>query len=410
MGNLGQDVHHVLSRTEDGRFYYDNEAIARPAEESELEKVNDDAERIIRFINNYRQFGKTAPHLQRNYFAVMGWLYFAPFMDKLRRERDKLGPGNFDCKPVALVYGPSNCGKTAVAEFLLKSMFGHDPLALGNDEFTSTKVASRQYHAGLYPLFYDDILSKRFAGGGKYGSDGQGESIVKAYDRLQSRLPTVPCLIASLNSGAREFPNEVRKRAFLVDAQTPLPQDDVELVERLTQERKYLHNRVGTQFYAEYLFRMSAMMDELDDWANFDYLAESTGLLATMFRQSLQEEEELPQWCRAITSKEYDDIAWDPKRENIKSTLDGKLYSKFYPPPVGHWTVHGDSVVIGVPDLNKTLRDKDFPDHIIDRVASNGSNLHLWRDQTESFIKRGTGNGQYELPIPSVLIRWLKAR
>ena len=66
-----------------------------------------------------------------------------------------------------------------------------------------------------------------------------GENIVKARTTgLHHELPSIPCLIASLNSDAREFSNEVRKRALLVYTATPLPSDDVALAQRMERESK----------------------------------------------------------------------------------------------------------------------------------------------------------------------------
>ena len=404
-----REVHHRLSRPLDGRFLYDDLPIGRPGDD-EFERIWHDADLIIRYINNYREFGTGAENLQRQYFAVMGWLYFSPFMDQLRRERDKEGPGNFDCKPIALIYGPSNCGKTFIVTFLLKSMLGHQPIPLGDNAFKQTAVFTRQAQAGLCPLFYDDVRSTRFTSGRGSGADSMGEAIVKRYDRLHHEIPAIPCLIASLNSAAREFSNEVRKRAFMVYASTPLPSDNAELAQRMEHEAKQLHNRIGTSFYAEYLHRMAEKMAAVRDWASFDYLDESTGLLMAMFREGLREDEEMPKWCRRISSKEYDDLAWEPKRFQMKARLDRKLHDRNFPPMKGRWTTHGTDIVIGVENLWQTFNEKEIPDHIIHREACNGNNLHLWREQTEAFIRRGAGDGQWKLPTPSVLARLVSSR
>ena len=403
-----REIHHHLTRSVDGRFLYNRVPIDRPTSDNDVDRLTQDAYLITQYVNNYREFGLGAENLQRNYFAVMGWLYFSPFMSQLRRERFKIGPGNFDCKPTALIYGPSNCGKTDIVTFLFESMFGHAPPPLGDKDFTSTKVADKQSRVGLCPLFYDDVSSRRFTSGGRGGSETMGENIVKAYDRLHHELPAIPCLIASLNSDAREFSNEVRKRALLVYTATPLPSDDVELAQRMEREAKQLHNRIDTAFYQEYLFRMAHKVDAVRDWADFDYLEESTGMLVQLFRECLGDEEELPKWCRRISANEYNDLAWDLKRSQLKSRLDRKLYTKYFPPRVGDWTIHDQDIVLGVDDIRGTMISKEFPDHLIRRETSAGNNLHLWREQTEAFIRRG--DGQYKLPVPRGFARLLRAQ
>ena len=407
---INQEVHHHLARSLEGRFLYNNAPIDRPTEDEDADRIEQDAFLITRYLNGYREFGYGAEVMQRNYFAVMGWLYFSPFMSHLRRERSALGPGNFDCKPIALLYGPSDCGKTFIVDFLFRSMFGHSPPPLGNKDFTSQKVLDKQSRAGVCPLFYDDVQNQRFTGGGRYGGDGMGETIVKAYDRLHQQLPAIPCLIASLNSESREFGNEVRKRALMVHASTPLAGDDIELKGRLHNEAVQIIERVGTSFYREYLFRMTHRMDHVTDWAMFDYLDESSGLLAQLFTECLRNEETLPKWCRRITKDQYDDFAWEPKRFQMKHRLDNKLYTQNFPPKVGDWTVHNQDIVLGVHDIREIIGTKEIPDHLIRREASTGTNLHLWQTETEAFIARGEGDGDYRLPVPNTFTRLIRRR
>ena len=404
---IHKESSNKLTYSLDKRFLYNSSPIERP---DHLDLIDQDAYLLTRYINNYHEFGRDSEILQRNYFAVMAWLYFAPFMSRLRRERSKLGPGNFDCKTTALLYGPSNCGKSNVIEFLYRSMLGHPPRPFGDRDFVTTKVLEQQYAAGVCPLFYDDIRATRFTSGGRHGGDSMGEAIIKAYDRLHHQLPEIPCLVATLNSEAREFSNEVRKRVLLVYTSTPLPSDNTELGERMDREAKELHNRISTNFFREYLFRMEDKVSSEEDWASFDYLAESSNLLFHMFKDSLRDDEVLPEWCRRISSRDFDDFAWEPKRNQMKMRLESKLYSAEYPPESWHWTLHGDDIVLGVDDVTQVLREKEFPDHIINREASSGASLYLRKDETEAFIRRGSGDGEYRLPAPRGRLDWLKRR
>ncbi|MCE2458770.1 MAG: hypothetical protein J4G14_13320 [Dehalococcoidia bacterium] len=231
-----------------------------------------------------------------------------------------------------------------------------------------------------------------------------GEAIIKSYDRLHHELPNIPCLVATLNSEAREFLNEVRKRSLLVYTSTPLPVDNTALAERMDREAKGLHNQISTDFFSEYLFRMKDIVDGVSDWASFDYLEESSALLFEMFQDVLRGEESLPRWCRRVSSRDFDDFAWEPKRYQIKTRLDSKLFCAEYPPDRGQWTVHGDDIVLGVDEVHQTLREKEVPDHIINREASGGMNLHLRKEETEAFIRRGQGDGDYELPASRGLL------
>ena len=62
--------------------------------------------------------------LQRDYFTLMSWLYFSPFLCDLRslallQDSDVVRYPSF-----AIVFGKSNCGKTSLVDTLMTSMFG----------------------------------------------------------------------------------------------------------------------------------------------------------------------------------------------------------------------------------------------------------------------------------------------
>ena len=396
-----EDLLHKLTYVADqggqeGRFLYDGRLVERSESQHGIQH---DSVLITQYLNNYQEFGATHEILQRNYFAVMGWLYFSPFMGRLVREREALGPGNFDCKRVAILYGPASCGKTDFVKLLLTSMFG-PPKPLTDKDFTPIKVFPHQVAAGLYPLFYDDIKPTRFTAG-RRGGDTAGDSIVKEYDNLHHQLAEFPCLIASLNEAARDFGPEVWKRALMIFTNTPLAGDDGALRTRLEARAKLIHREMdrGRQgLYAEYLYRMERHFNQVSEWASFDYLLESTGLLVQLFRENLPPEEPLPKWCQQMSSSDLDHSSWELKRNQMKSRLDRALYTKEFPPPEGRWTVKGEDIVVGVESWTVSMSSKEFPDFIINRETSNAGCLHLGFTVTVEFLNRG--EVKYTLPIP----------
>lgn len=238
-----------------GSYAYDGARIERPAEDDS--RIAHDALVITEYLDKLREFGPGYQSIQRGYFAFMGWLYFAPFMPRLRSRLEAAGrTAKSESKLAAVIYGPPNAGKTGLVKFLFRSMFGDDPQVLGNFEFTAKRVDNRWKNAGYLPLWYDDISSARFAN--PYGkSQPAGEDIVRAYDRCGDRYPGgYPALVAVANQEAYDYSEAARERLFMVYAYPGLPGYDSALKTRLANETARLQNRIGTALYAEYLHRM----------------------------------------------------------------------------------------------------------------------------------------------------------
>ena len=228
---------HKLDRVND-RFIYDGRAIERPESSEVIER---DALLISQYITKFQEFGEESDDLQRNYFGLMGWLYFTPFMPGLARELHRMGANaSKDLKHLAVVYGQSNCGKSAMTKFLLTSMFG-PPATIDDSGFTQSDFKLRTRHVGVLPIYYEDVSGNRFSG----RTNNQGEVIVKYYDQLVSRTGVYPCAVATANAEATEFANEVRNRAFLVYTPKGIASEDDDTRKRLDREVLPLLNRVG---------------------------------------------------------------------------------------------------------------------------------------------------------------------
>ena len=91
----------------------------------ENESVENDVELLLQFWNNYEsEFSGDVARLQRDYWILMSWLYFSPFICDmramaLRRDEDVIKYPQF-----AIVFGKSNCGKTSLIDTLMTSMIG----------------------------------------------------------------------------------------------------------------------------------------------------------------------------------------------------------------------------------------------------------------------------------------------
>lgn len=121
-------------------------------------------------------------------------------------------------------------------------------------------------------MVYEDVDPTKFYG----KSSNQADLITKYYDQLAARTSRYPCAVVSANAGPTEFANEVRNRTFLVYTPKGIASDDPEAMKRIDNEVKPWFNRIGQDFYAEYLHRMDAVVAQIEDIGNFDYLQEST--------------------------------------------------------------------------------------------------------------------------------------
>lgn len=366
----------------DGAFIYNGRILNRPTDEDDINQIGRDVDLLTQYIDNYSQFEDGADNLQRDYFAVMSWLFFTPFIPRLKKAKEDLGPGDFSGKLVALLYGDSNCGKTNMVKLLYSAMFGSAKY-WGDENFTPGRVLARQSAAGLYPLFYDDIAPKRFT------EKGEGVTIVKEQDNVWGQGIN-PCIIASLNSATYEVPAEVRKRCITVYTDTPLALDDIAKNEELLTKSQRIHNKIGTALYREYLYRMDQQLPtRQEDLASLDYLAYSSSLIADIFVEWLHNGEYLPDWCSAVSIQDFETAYWDRKRDAIATKhMTRELMAESYPPSLGYWIPHNESYVFGVQAFQRRQFEKEFPPHVLDRRNSGGDMLAVRASRLDDFMRR----------------------
>lgn len=379
-----------------GRFIYNGREV-QVSEDPDA--VANDARTITQYFDMMQEFGPGAATMQRNYFGFMGWIFFSPFMSTARRERAKESPKNADFNLIALIYGPANSGKSGLVSFLQAAMFGDRTSYSdkGRVRFTPTDCAKQRKERGALPMFFDDVAGSRFAN--TRGGDTGGETIAKEYDQAQNEgNEYYPCLVVAMNADAREFSTQVRKRSLMVYANQCVPEDDAGLKARLDAAVLPLHNRISTAFYAEYLERMTRRISHIGDgqWMNFDYLLESTTLIRNILDENREQDKELPQWCEPVGWQQYDEAAWDLKRDQLRLQLSAETLTKDFPPARGRWTLRGNIIYLGVDDFRVAFKANEYPSQIVDLAACFGDVIGFNKDATVAMLKRG--NGSFELP------------
>ena len=108
------------------------------------DSVREDAMLLTDYFKNYEEaFEGNVARLQIDYFTLMSWLYFSPFICDLRslallQDSDVIRYPSF-----AIVFGKSNCGKTSLVDTLMTSMFGYSH-TVDKRSFTTSQLRGLQ--------------------------------------------------------------------------------------------------------------------------------------------------------------------------------------------------------------------------------------------------------------------------
>lgn len=344
----------------------------------DADAVATDARLLIKYFANYEgTFQGDVERLQRDYFALASWLYFSPFMCDLRgyaavRDADMVRYPLF-----AIVFGKSNCGKTALVDTLMISMFGRAN-TVHKSNFTAARLRGIQHGYKRFPAVFDDIDKRPFA--------NHGVNMIK-----NESLPGVaeyPGFILSMNQDIPSFPDEVVKRALMIYTQTALPSYDEYLRQRLYDSIVELRRNFTGHLYRRYL---TEIMDRLsDENLPSDWMALSTDVLSGIISESVDSRP--PRWCARVGWTDYTARRYDRIKSALDSLLGARSYVKDENQSSGNrWTLDGDKIiVIETPDIfgRKQFQWDDVPSTLIDQDAGIGGRTALYRGRVEEFVGR----------------------
>ena len=346
--------------------------------------VNRDAELLLGYFKNFEEaFEGNVPVLQRDYFTLMSWLYFSPFICDMRslallQDSDVIRFPTF-----AIVFGKSNCGKTSLVDTLMTSMFGFAH-TVDKGSFTKAQLRGLQHGYKRFPVVFDDIGRRAFT--------THGRDTIK--DELQPEVSEYPGFILSMNAEPQSFPDEVVKRSLMIYTTTALPAHEEGLRQRLQGRIQEMRRGLTGHLYKRYL---SEVMDHLDDERlPDDWLSLSSGVLSGILSQS---SESPPQWCVSVTWLDYAEKRYDRVKARLVNLLRPAAYARSEGIVANGWTMDGDAVIVWKPrDAfgRSGFSWEDVPSTLIDQDASGPGRTVLSRSKLEEFTNtrlRPTGPG-----------------
>lgn len=343
---------------------------------SDADAARKDAELLVQYFNNYQntfEGGMGVERLQRDYFTLWSWLYFAPFMCDMRTIAGHSGD-IFRYPSFAIVYGKPSCGKSSLIDTLMTSMFGK-PYNIDKRSFTKTNLRHIQYAYKRFPAVFDDI--------GKPAIRNHGNDVIK--DENPLRIEEYPCFILSMNQELNAFPDEIVKRSLMIYTTTALPSYKENLRHELHMKIQEVRRNLSTNLYREYLAQALDRFSEnshVEDWLKF-----SSSILSEILSERVNQP--APNWCAPISWEEYADKRHDRVKAQIEHLLrPAAMMKREGDNPTG-WMQEGDKVVVFEQTDAFGRREFDWenvPSTLIDDNASVGVRTVLNRPELEEFI------------------------
>ena len=358
--------------------------------------VCSDAELLLGYFQNFEEaFDGNVPALQRDYFTLMSWLYFSPFLCDMRslallQDSDVIRYPSF-----AIVFGKSNCGKTSLVDTLMTSMFGFAH-TVDKGSFTKAQLRGLQHGYKRFPVVFDDIGRRAF--------NTHGRDMIK--DELQPDVSEYPGFILSMNAEPQSFPDEVVKRSLMIYTTTALPAHEEGLRQRLQGRIQEMRRGLSGHLYRRYLSDVIERLDE--DRLPEDWLALSSHTLSKILCESV---EHGPDWCRSVTWLDYAEKRYDRVKARLVNLLRPTAFVRSEGGVPNGWTIDGDSVIVWEPrDAfgRSGFSWEDVPSTLIDQDASGPRTDSTYPESTDGRREdAGRGVGSYKRDGPgSNLGRW----
>jgi len=353
--------------------------------------VRTDGELLVKYFTNYEgAFEGSVPRLQRDYFTLMSWLYFSPFICDMRslallQDSDVIRFPSF-----AIIFGKSNCGKTSLVDTLMTSMFSYAH-TIDKQSFTASRLRGLQQAYKRFPVVFDDI--------GRTAFNRHGREIIK--DEMQPPVKECPGFILSMNAEPQSFPDEVVKRSMMIYTTTALPPQNEELRQRLQGRIQEMRRALTGNLYRRYMVEVMNRLE--DERLPEDWLALSSGVLSSIISDVTDGPP--PHWCQPVTWLGYAAKRYD----RVKARLDNLLRSSVHARNEGDlpngWKIEGDEIIVWEQRDAFGRRGfdwEDVPSTLIDEEASGFDRTVLHRTSLEEFLGRRLRPRRWWVPWDSV--------
>lgn len=354
------------------------------------EAAKKEAGLLVDYFANYEgAFEGNVPRLQLDYFVLMSWLYFSPFICDMRslallRDSDVIRFPSF-----AIIFGKSNCGKTSLVDTLMTSMFGFAH-TIDKQSFTAARLRGLQQAYKRFPVVFDDIGRSAFM---RHGRD-----IIK--DEMQPPVRESPGFILSMNAEPQSFPDEVVKRSLMIYTTTALPPHNEELRQRLQSRIQEMRRGLTGNLYRRYLVEI---MEKLDtERLPEDWLALSSGVLGNILAGGISGAR--PQWLRPATWLGYAEKRYDRVKARLNNLLRQATYSRNEGDAPNGWTIERSRVIVWEQrDAfgRRGFEWEDVPSTLIDEESSGGDRTVLNRTSLEQFLGRRLSARRWWIPWSS---------
>ena len=345
--------------------------------EGDQESVTVDATLLLDYFKNYEgAFEGSVARLQQDYFTLMAWLYFSPFICDMRslallQDSDVIRYPSF-----AIIFGKSNCGKTSLVDTLMTSMFGYAH-TVDKRGFTTSYLRGLQQGYKRFPVVFDDF--------GRNAFNRHGRDMIK--DEMLPPVTEYPGFILSMNAEPQSFPDEVVKRSMMIYTTTALPPHNEELRQRLQGSIQEMRRGLTGHLYRCYLTKIMDRLDE--DRIPKDWLELSSGVLSSIISDATGGS--TPQWCRAVTWFDYAEKRYDRVKARLDNLLRESAHAKSEGDIQNGWKIEGDRIIVWEQRDAFGRRGfdwEDVPSTLIDEEASRGGRTVLHRASLEEFLGR----------------------
>ncbi|MGZ8373183.1 MAG: hypothetical protein ACXWUW_09670 [Rhodoplanes sp.] len=270
-------------------------------------EVVHDADLLAPYFEGFGQFYGDAPGVQRSYWALMCWLYAAPFAPMLRSAALRHDGSPLSYPVHAVLYGRSDGGKTMFSRVIARSMFGIEQMVRGQ-HFTTARALGLRDQLGAIPLLVDDVDRNRFT---QYVPD-----LVKFdHDSGEGYAP----ILISTNRDVMAIPPDLRKRMVVCHIDGARPRSMPE-----TPARQAL-SKIGTAFYRTYLDRVTPSVPGLiaaiaeDPLNPPDLLRISSQVLSDLVTEALGGQ---PSWAQPLSIGEVDRLKDKPLLDMLNALIE----------------------------------------------------------------------------------------